>query len=289
MSGRKGWVVVTTIVLIGWVGRASAPAWASDAPSWRGAWLVADPCSWRHVGTQGDQLVLEGRVRGLDVTLRGAGDAGGLVLRGTALDADGALREAQLVARRGRSADALEVTLEVQGQPSLREAWLRPGAPALRLGAPGGRRGGEAERVTRLQDPGSAPLRLELRVEGRPQGVVLTVLAPGDPRYEHLGGVVHHEALGDGRPLAVGRHEVAWTGLDRSLDGRPVLPGRYRVVVTAVDGPLGAAPGEDGALVTAELALVVGEPPVTALAPAPPRAATPDSPRPGLAGVAGRP
>lgn len=292
MSERTRSVIALAIVVIGWVGRVSA-----GEPDWRGSWL-ADDGTWRHVGAQGTGLVLEGRVRGLEVTLRGHGDAGGVVLRGTALDPAGNERPARLVGRpvagRAASAASLAVTFDVEGLPPAEELWRRPGAPSLRLAVPGDRRAASTIRLA----PG-APLRVEVHVGGRPQGVVLTIVAPDDPRYAHLGGVVHHHELGVGARLPVGRHDVTWSGRDRSPDAAPLLPGRYRVIVSAVEGLLGPAPGEEGVPVVAELALVVGEDPtevapVTATlpsAPVPPAAleAT-QAPRPGLtSGLASRP
>ncbi len=269
-------VVATTLVLIG-VGIGRAQADPGAPPDWRGSWLLDGACAWRHVGARAGGLVLEGRVAGFDLELEGVGSSDGFTLRGTALALDdGAAWPAALSARVAGGDGRLEVALTIDDRPPLKETWVRPAAPSVRLVAPGGRRGP-------LSLDTGVGLRLQVHVGGRPQAVVVSVLAPDDPRYAHLGGVVHHAVLAEGRPLLVGRHEVTWDGRDRSPHERPLLPGRYLLRVTAASDLLGAPPGEDPSSDTvAEVTLVVGPD----LAPAPaadePTPTPPDAPQPGL-------
>lgn len=242
----------------------------AEEPDWRGAWQVEDQAAWRHVGREGRALVLEGRVGDLEVALRGGPVAGGFVLIGEATRVvDGAREErrARLAARQAR--EALEVTLEVEGQAPRRERWARPAAPTLHLGSD----------APLTLPPDGTPLRLDVRVGGRPLPAArLVVLAlEDDPRYAHLGGVVHHADLG---PLPVGRHTLTWSGADRSLDGAALLPGRYLVVVAGADDIVGPPPGSGDAALAATLTLIVGAPEITAAAPDAPALATPALPPP---------
>lgn len=184
---------------------ADDPERAEEPVAWRGPWRVEGSSSWRHVGARGDLLLLDGRLAGLDVSARGRAGRDGFELAGTAFGADGVERRVRLVARaavrRGRQGPvgALHVRLHLEGQASpLEERWVRAEAPAIRLVPPSGRRDPAdpaPEVVFAPGDPAGGGLRLELQVVGRPQAVTLTVLAPDDPRYEHLGGVVHHAEL----------------------------------------------------------------------------------------------
>lgn len=254
----------------------------AEEPDWRGAWQVEDQAAWRHVGREGRALVLEGRVGDLEVALRGAPVAGGFVLVGEATRVvDGAREErhARLAARQARAAleVTLEVTLEVEGQATRRERWARPAAPTLHLEPGGAPRLDPTAPLT--LPPDGAPLRVDVRVGGRPLPAArLVVLATDDdPRYAHLGGVVHHVDLGS---LPVGRHTLTWSGADRSLDGAALLPGRYLVVVAGADDVVGPPPGSGDAALAATLTLIVGAPEITAAAPDAPALATPALPPP---------
>jgi hypothetical protein len=252
-----------------WIALALLAVTGRAEAGWEGPWQVEGAGGWRHVGGPDAALILEGRIGGLDARLEGRGDARGFWLQGTlsGIVDDAWVERATRLDARPSGTDALDVTLTREGAPPARERWRRPRPARLRVEAPS------------RYDPASGDLTFDIIVEGRPQAVVVMVVA-AEGEYARLGGVVEHLHVALGEALPVGRHRVAWSGKDRGLDGQPILPGEYRLVVTTAEDAVGPPPGVEGDPLTASVTLTVDGAPAPVVVVAPGR----DGPAPGLAG-----
>jgi len=222
---------------------------AAGPEAWRGPWVVEGRATFRYVWIDDGRLAFEGEWDDLGrLDLRGRGRVrGGFVLEGRRRRGAPGERLTLEAAPADGGRSRLAVTLAAGEAVLAEEVWLRPGPPRLE--------------VERVRPTGSGGWVVDVAVRGRPQPVVLEVLAAeDDARYAGLGGVVHHARLADGAPLPIGRYRVEWDGRDRSWAARPVRSGRYRVRVHAPE-PLGPPPGAEGdaAAGAAGLAFAVAE------------------------------
>lgn len=268
---RRGLVAVAVVAALG------AGAARADERCLDGTWLIVGstgPATRELVAGPGRSLRLEWLQDGEPLWAEGAAEpaARRLVLHGsTALPAGGLVAavasqaatrrpavEVELVrlgpgegdtpegpwAHDGDGVERLAVTVRRDGREVARQRWVRPGRPALRLGALTAR---ERPLPARGWRPGrDGALTLVVRVLGAPQRVALVVRDAAGAPIRALGG----EAL-----LAPGVHRLGWDGRVGAEPGaRVVPPGEYRLVLDSPE--LHMAHGEDAAPVMTTVRVV---------------------------------